>query len=129
MSMNIEPSAVTPPQAPDPVVAPVAAAGSADVAAAPIDDDAVSVDLSSTDTTTGTTAPDAVPNTPPSSVLDAIGTAAGAYEKLAQAGTHVSFGSSDEDGSFAIELQQDDGSSTSLSASDVLKLAAGEEIN
>jgi hypothetical protein len=128
MSMNIEPSAVTPPQAPDPVVVP-AAAGSADVAAAPIDDDAVSVEISGTDTTAGVTASDAVPATPPSSVLDAIGTAADAYTKLGQAGMHVSFSSSEQDGSFTIELQSDDGSSTSLGASDVLKLAAGEEID
>ncbi len=129
MSMNIDPSAVTPPQALDPVAVPAAAVGNADATPAPVDEDAVSVELSSTEASASVTAPDAVPGTPPSSVLDAIGTAADAYAKLAQAGTHVSFGSSEQDDSFTIELQSGDGSSTPLSASDVLKLAAGEEID
>ena len=129
MSMNIEPSAVTPPQVLDPVAVPVAAAGSGDVTTAPADEEAVSVELSGTGAGANATAPDAVPRTPPSSVLNAIGKAAGVYAKLAQAGTHVSFGNSEQDGSFKIELQSADGSSTSLSASDVLKLAAGEEID
>jgi hypothetical protein len=129
MSMNIDPSAVTPPEPLDPVAVPAAADGSSDVTAVPADDDAVSVELSGVDTTASVTASDAVPARPPSSVFEAIGTAAGAYAKLAQAGTHVFFGSSEQDGSFAIELQSGDGSSTPLSASDVLKLAAGEEID
>ena len=84
-------------------------------AAAAGDDDAVKVDTFVT---------------PLSSDVDgAIDAAANAYDRLAAGGHQVHFSNDPATGAFRVELQDLDGNTVSpLSASDVLRIAGGDEV-
>ena len=92
-------------------------AARAPAAAPAADDDAVSVDVS------------AIPGSPPDEVLQAMGTAAGAYDRLAATGRHLHFASDPSTGQLSVQVTDPDGQLLgTVSASTVLGIAAGEPL-
>ena len=68
-----------------------------------------------------------VPASPPPEVLDAIGTAADAYDRLKDAGRRLHFETDPVTGRLSIQVLDDDGNVTAtLPPSKVLDLAAGD---
>lgn len=73
---------------------------------------------------------DVMPSAPPDDVMDAIGAAADAYDRLAAGGQHVSFELDGPSGRVQINLQDSTGRPISgLSPSDALRLAAGGSLD
>jgi hypothetical protein len=73
---------------------------------------------------------DVMPSSPPDDVIDAIGVAADAFDRLAANGQHVSFELDRPTGSVQINLQDSSGRPISgLSPSDALRLAAGGSLD
>jgi hypothetical protein len=73
---------------------------------------------------------DAIPATPPSEVLDAMGVAASAYQQLAATGRHLHFGIDERSGKLVVELHdENDNALSSVSPSKALEVAAGQSID
>lgn len=92
--------------------APAEAAGETNAA-----EDSVSVDLQS------------LAGSPPPEVTAAIDNASKAFDQLASSGQHVAFSQDPSSGALNIELQNQDGSSRTLSAGEVLNLADGSGLD
>ena len=72
---------------------------------------------------------DTMPMSPPPEVLDAIGAAAGAYDRLAAAGQHLHFAIDPPTGKVAISVTDPAGNVRhTLSPSAALAVAAGEPL-
>jgi hypothetical protein len=73
---------------------------------------------------------DDIPASPPPEVLDAIGRAHDAFERLEASGRHVHFDLNEASGRLALELTDASGTPLrSLSAREVLELAAGSALH
>lgn len=109
------------PLLPSAMSGPVAAyaSGGAVMSIDDVEEDAVDVEIAGS-------LPPALPYT----VLDAIGRAQDAYEQLTSSGRRVHFASNSNGGSLVIELQDLNGNRLrGISAGDVMRLAAGEDLN